>query len=145
MGAVKIEGLTALQNAIQNFSFDLDKAIDDAVRMTAIDVNREAIKLIKTPSHSGRFVQRTKDGKTHEISASGEAPNSDTGRLIGSVTFTHTRGAQLALVGTNLDYGAILETEMNRPWLEPAKKSQIKSFDKRMRNAIDSQIKKAGK
>jgi len=144
-GSIAIEGEQLLQRALNSFALDLDRAVDDAVRITAIEVNKEAIRLIKEPSTSGNFVQRTKDGKKHEISKSGDAPNSDTGRLIGSVTFSHRKGSKFALVGTNLDYGAILETERNRPWLEPAKESKTKDFSDNMKKAIDIQVKKAGK
>jgi len=144
-GAVKVRGAELLQKALNSFALNLDKAVDDAVRITAIKVNQTAITNIKTVSHGGKFVTRTKDGKTHEISAPGEAPNSDNGDLIRSVTFSHTKGSKIALVGTNLDYGAILETEKNRPWLEPAKESEEKSFVDNMKTAIELQVKKAGK
>jgi len=143
MGAVEIQGVDALQNAIKDFDFDLEQAIDDAVRMTAFDVHNKAVNLIRTPSQ-GRAYKKSKT-VTHIASVEGEAPNTDTGRLIGSVSVAHEKGAQLALVGTNLDYGAILETSKNRPWLEPAKNSQIEKFGKRMKQAINNQIKKAKK
>lgn len=144
MAIVKIKGEDALKNALNKFVFDLDKAVDDAVRVTAFKVQITAMDNIREPSHSGNFVSR---GKTvrHEISKEGDSPNTDSGRLIGSISTEHERGSQVAHVGTNLIYGLSLETTLNRPWLEPAKDAEIKFFSDNMANALDSQIKKAGK
>lgn len=139
-----VKGESALKSAFKKFIFDMDKAIDDAVRVTAFKVMITATDDIRTPSNSGNFVSR---GKTavHEISEEGDAPNTDTGRLIGSISVEHQKGSQEAFVGTNLDYGLFLETTLNRPWLEPAKEKEVKFFSDNMANAMDSQIKKAGK
>lgn len=143
MANIVIKGLDELKSNFKRFVFDMDKAIDDAVRVTAIKVMNSAVQNIRTPSNSGNFVSRGK--KKHEISKEGDAPNTDTGRLIGSIIIDHNKGSQVAHVGTNLDYGAILETTHNRPWLNPAKDKEVKFFAQNMANAMDSQIKKAGK
>ena len=142
-GSIAVQGQELLQRALNNFALDLDKAVDDAVRITAIQVNKKAIELIKEQSVGKPY--RKSENVVHIASKEGEAPNSDTGRLIGSVTFSHQKGAQLALVGTNLDYGALLETDRNRPWLEPAKVSQIDNFSDNMKTAIKAQVEKAGR
>lgn len=143
MAAVEIKGLEALRLSLNKFVFDLDKAIDDAVRLTAFAVQKEAINLIRTPSIGKKY--RKSETVIHIASKPGDAPNTDTGRLIGSIEFTHDRGSQVAFVGTNVDYGAILELSMNRPWLEPAKDNEIGGFSDRMSAVLDDQIKKAGR
>ncbi len=143
MAAVKVEGEKLLQRAFNTFALNLDKAIDDAVRITAVKVNQAAINSIKIPSTSGVFVKSSVSDALHEVSEDGEAPNTDSGRLIQSITFTHQRGSKVAFVGTDLDYGAILETEMNRPWLEPAKESETANFAANMKQAIIRQVEKA--
>lgn len=142
MAKIIIEGAQELASAFKRFVFDMDRAIDDAVRITAFKVQLTASKNIQKTSHSGRFVKR--GTRRHEISKEGEAPNTDKGRLISSIDVDHKRGSQVAHVGTNLDYGLFLETSLNRPWLEPAKDAEIKFFSTNMANAMDSQIKKAG-
>lgn len=139
-----VKGVEELKSAFKSFVFDMDKAIDDAVRITAFKVQATATLNIREPSHSGNFVKR---GKTveHEISKEGDSPNTDTGRLIGSIQVDHKKGSQVAHVGTDLDYGLFLETTHNRPWLEPAKVSEINFFSDNIATAMDSQIKKAGK
>ena len=138
---VIIKGAQELETAFKKFVFDMDKAIDDGVRVTAFKVMNTATQNIRTPSNSGRFVGK----RQHEVSKEGDAPNTDTGRLIGSIVVDHVKGSQVAHVGTNLDYGAILETERNRPWLEPAKDAEIKFFKNNIAAAMDGQIKKVDK
>jgi len=141
MANIIIKGAEEVQNAFKKFVFDMDRAIDDAVRITAFKVLQTATENIRIPSNSGNFVGKRK----HQVSKEGDAPNTDTGRLIGSIVVDHKKGEQIAFVGTNLDYGLFLETTHNRPWLEPAKNAEIKFFSDNMANAMDSQIKKAGK
>ena len=142
-GGVVVRGAEALKLALNKFDFDLDRAVDEAVLAMAFTVQSTAVKSIAQKSNSGRFVSRGK--KRHEISAVGEAPNTDTGRLMGSVQVSHVPKAKIALVGTNLDYGAILETSLNRPWLVPALNEKIPEFGSRMKEAINRQIVKAKK
>lgn len=121
-----INGVKELEQAFGNFIVNSDKVVDDAVRITAFKVKITATTDIREPSNSGRFV--TKGTVEHQVSKEGDAPNTDTGRLIGSLQVDHKKGKQIAFVGTNLDYGLFLETTHNRPWLEPAKMKEIKFF-----------------
>lgn len=143
MATVEIKGEDALKIALNRLAFDLNKAIDLAVRVTAFKVQITAMDNIREPSRSGNFVSRGVKAR-HEISKEGDSPNTDSGRLIGSIAVEHVRGSQEAFVGTNLDYGLFLETTLNRPWLEPAKDAEIKFFSDNMSNALNAQIKKAG-
>ena len=141
MAKIIVQGEKELAAAFKKFVFNMDDAIDDAVRITAFKVLNTATQDIREPSNSGRFV--TKGTVTHEISKEGDAPNTDTGRLIGSIIVDHHKGDQVAFVGTNLDYGLFLETIHNRPWLEPAKVKETAFFKNNLANAMDAQIKKA--
>ncbi len=105
----------------------------------------KATQSIKKVSNSGRTVLRTKDGKRHTISKEGDAPNSDSGFLIDRIHMLHDKGSQVAEVGTNVAYGAILETTLNRPWLVPAKDAAMADFQKNVTRAIEIAIKRAGK
>lgn len=136
-----VKGVEELKSAFKKFVFDMDKAIDDAVRITAFKVQSTAVLAIREPSNSGNFVGK----RRHEVSKEGDSPNTDFGELIGSIQVDHKKGSQVAFVGTDLDYGLFLETTHNRPWLEPAKIKEIGFFSDNVALAMDSQIKKAGK
>ncbi len=143
---VKLEGLEDTLKAIDKFGINVDKAIDQTVRATALSVMKTAVKDIKAPSH-GKVVKK-KDSNTgnsylHMQSKEGDAPNSDTGRLIGSIDVQHNKGDMFAYVYSNLDYAFFLEMVYDRPFLEPAKEKEAKNFDTRLKQVIETEIAKA--
>ena len=140
--AVTITGLDDVLAKLTGFAVDMDKVIDDTVKITAFKVQSQAIFDIKEPSQ-GKAIK--KGSKIHIQSLEGNAPNTDTGRLIGSIMVEHNKGDQFAFVGTNLDYGFFLETVHNRPWLEPAKEAQVEFFADNMKAVIEKEIAEAGK
>lgn len=143
MTSIQVTGVDALTRSLKLLSGNIEDAIDDTVRITAFRVQAKAALLMREPSQ-GITYQKTAT-VTHTASKEGDAPNIDEGRLVGSIAVEHEKGSQEAFIGTRLDYGAILELEMNRPWLEPAKDSEVRKFDRTLRKVIDSQIKAAKK
>ena len=143
--SVLITGQADLDMALKMFLVNTEKAIDDAVRITAIKVQKSAIKSIREPSMGTYVTRYTASGKpySHVAAKEGETPNNDTGRLIGSIALDHHKGKQVAYVGTNVDYGFFLETVMNRPWLQPAKDREIVFFKDNVTKAVQMQIRKA--
>jgi len=127
---------------LDHFAVDAEKAIDQTVRLTALKVQRSAVSAIREPSVGTIYVR--KGGVTHVSSKPGDAPNTDTGRLIGDINMVHEKGTMEALVGTDVEYGAYLELLMNRPWLQPALNKNIGDYAKNLERALDRQIKKAG-
>ena len=143
--SVLITGQADLDMALKMFLVNTEKAIDDAVRITAVKVQKSAIKSIREPSIGTYVTRYTASGRPydHVAAKEGETPNTDTGRLIGSIALDHHRGKQIAFVGTNVDYGFFLETVMNRPWLQPAKDREIVFFKDNVTKAVQMQIRKA--
>ena len=143
--SVTISGLKQLNINIKEFTGDMDRAVDDAVRITAAKVQRTAIKTIRNPSMGTYVTRYTAGGKpySHVAAKEGESPNTDTGRLIGSISMDHLTGKKVAYVGTNVDYGFFLETVQNRPWLQPSLNQEIAGFKINMTKAVQMQIKKA--
>jgi signal-transduction protein with cAMP-binding, CBS, and nucleotidyltransferase domain len=131
-----------LLRALKKFSVDAAQAVDDTVRITAHKVRVSAIKEIREPSVGTYYIR---NGVAHVASKPGDAPNTDTGRLIGSIRMEHDKGMQNAFVGTDLDYGAFLELLMDRPWLQPSLDRHIPDFEKTMHKVVEKQIKKAAK
>jgi len=128
--------MKTLEQKLNSFVVDVEKALDSTVITIAISVLRSASKAIRTPSQGKKY-------GSHLASKEGDAPNTDTGRLLGSIKINHKRGSQEAEVGTNLDYGAELELVKNRPWLEPALDENIGNFEKQLEKVIELQILKA--
>ena len=133
-----VDGLNDILKKLESFEVDTNKAVDETVRLTALRVQRDAVSAIRGPSSGRQY-------GNHVASKPGDAPNTDTGRLIGSIRMEHEKGSESARVGTDLDYGALLELEKDRPWLNPALEKNIDKFDKTLSKVLDNQIKKAGK
>lgn len=101
-----------------------NKVLQDALAESALLVQGYAIKSIRAHMSSGITY-----GK-HTASKEGYPPNSDTGTLANSIRVEIDAAKLIALVGTNLLYGAWLEfgtKDMGaRPWLGPAFKANEK-------------------
>lgn len=140
-----VTGEKLLAAALSKFNLDVQLAVDSAVRVTAFKVLDTAVRSIQEESQGRKGPSRQAKGKIHTASKPGDAPNTDTGRLVSSIQVVHNRGEGIAFVGTNLDYGRILEEEANRPWLEPARDKEAPKFAQRITNAVNVQIIKAGR
>jgi HK97 gp10 family phage protein len=146
---------------VSKFKQQAEGEFKTAVNLTAIGVLGDAVKSIQRGSKTGRTYTydstssdkytTIKDGDnivkviknngrngTHQASAPGEAPASDTGRLAGDLAIVVT--GLTATVGTALEYGKYLEYGTmkieERPWLRPALDRNRKLFVDRIKLAI---------
>jgi hypothetical protein len=129
----------ALTNALRKYGAKSEKAISEAVRVTAVEVQADSVKSIQRGSKTGRTYKR--GNITHRASAPGEAPATDSEILVGSIdTVKLTRLSYKT--GTLLDYGRWLEYGTQkiaeRPWLRPAVQRNKEEFFRRLRIAISS-------
>jgi hypothetical protein len=136
--SIKVKGEKALAASLEKFNINTQMAVDTAVRITAFKVLENAVRSIQTESKGQRH-------GNHVSSRKGDAPNTDTGRLVSSINVLHERGKRVAFVGTAVDYGYILEKKMDRPWLEPSLKSQEGKLMKRLIKAMKKQADKASR
>jgi hypothetical protein len=86
------------------------------------DVANEAVSLILNTVKSGRIYRR--NGVSHQASAPGESPASDTGQLVGSVTTSVDEGNLTGNVNFGSDHALALEKGTfkmaPRPYAVPA-------------------------
>src|SRR5690625_3451590 len=102
MTSLRIEGLDELNKTLSELSSKFEQEAGRLVNRTAQNVRTNAINLIRTPSMGHTYVQHTPFYKTHTASAPGDAPNIDTGRLVGSLNVTRS-GALTAEVLANVE------------------------------------------
>lgn len=145
---VRIQGDKKLLKAINKLYIDLDKATLQAVYGTAQRVRRTAIKSIQKET-MGPWVKRSRQGGgsyMHVASRPGNAPNTDTGRLVSSIQLEPLKPAHEMYVGTTLEYGKHLEHgTMNmgeRPWLHPSLEKNDETLYQELVKAVNRQIKK---
>lgn len=96
----------------------LRQAVMRGVVAATEEVRNEAVRLIQSGPKTGRVYGR------HQASAPGEAPASDTGRLVNSITTAFDDVKLTGTVAANTDYAEYLEygtaTMEPRPFLRPA-------------------------
>lgn len=89
-------------------------------------VRNEAIRLINSGPKTGRIY--TRRGISHQASAPGEPPASDTGRLVNSITTKYEPDKMSGIVQFGTEYAPFLEfgtqTMEPRPFARPALVSQ---------------------
>jgi len=138
--SVKIEGLDALAQANDRIRLNVAKELNAGVYSAAQRVVTEAKRSILSGQKTGRLYKRR--SVAHRASAPGEAPASDTGRLVNS---THAEaaapGEALAISGSsNVKYAALLEFGTSkiapRPFMFPALEKSKAWIAKRLQDAL---------
>lgn len=139
---VELEGLNALLSQLRQ----LGAAGDDIVQETIFDVATEtqalAVRGVNGPPKSGRTYVKSNPTRTHTASAPGQYPASDTGRLVSSIVAQPIASGYE--VGTNVDYGPMLEFGTSRmaarPWLLPSFERAKIGVEKELRARLESKI-----
>jgi HK97 gp10 family phage protein len=148
----KIEGLDKIGQATTRVQAEVGKELEKALYASALRIEKEAKKSILSGSKSGRIYKRRT--VTHRASAPDEAPASDTGRLVNSITsYINKTGALEAFVvagrGT-VKYARMLEygtAKMGaRPFMFPAYEKSKAWIQERLNKAVvDAAIKSTRK
>lgn len=130
--SIRVEGLAELRAAMAGLEAKIDGAVSDAIAETALAIEADVVTRIQRGPASGRIYKRR--GVTHQASAPGEAPMSDTGALAGSVY--NDISPMAATVGSRLAYAAYLEHGTRRmaarPVWRPVAEKQGKEFRRRV-------------
>ena len=126
----------------------VNREVNGVTKVTAFKVMATADKSISSDPSQGKTY--TRGGVKHTASKAGDAPNSDTGVLAGSIKVLPQQalgGLDSFLVGSPLDYAAWMEygtlTTAARPWLQPAVDKVETDHIKRMTIAVKKAIKNA--
>lgn len=108
-------------------------------------VRNEAISLVQNPPKTGRAYRRR--GIEHQASAPGEAPASDTGRLVGSIRTSYDQEELSGTVTASTDYAAHLEYGTQkmepRPFLRPALASRRGAIEQDINREVASALRAA--
>lgn len=135
--SVSVEGDAQLIAKLARIGKQATPAMTDIANATAIELRGEIIKAVQRGPKTGTVYQR--GNIRHQASAPGEAPATDTGRLVNSIYFDKARGvfgSVVATVGSKIVYALHLEYGTRRMkarpvWRPEAKKAQ-KKFIKRV-------------
>lgn len=145
----QIDGLDALEQQSTRVRQSVANEINKAVYASAQKVATEAKKSILDGKKSGRFYRlRTVE---HRASAAGEAPASDTGRLVNSIqSYATGNGEAITVAGRGtVHYAPLLEfgtaRMAARPFLFPALEKSKAWIRQRLADALRRGLERAGK
>lgn len=129
----KIENAEQVQAALRRYGDSAVREIGRAINAHALDVRGDIQRRIQRGPKTGRVYGG------HQASAPGEAPATDTGTLVSSITYRKT--APLAAeIESRLPYAAMLEfgtTRMDpRPSWTPSNEAKKPDFVRRVTDAI---------
>lgn len=140
--SIEIEGIDELMKRLSALGDAGRRNAERAVNEMSQQVRTTAIRSISRGQSRGRTYELYGPRRTHTASAPGDAPNTDTGRLSGSIKAI-VKGAN-GRVGTDVQYGLYLElgtqNMTERPWLWPALESNRDFFRDRMEKAVQRAI-----
>ena len=143
MKTAALTGTAELKAALREFGINADKELAAIVRGTAQNVRSHAIKSIQRGTKSGIVYEKTNPNRTHRASAPGEAPATDTGRLVSSIK-ANIEGKS-AEVEAATEYAAYLEfgtrTIEPRPFLFPALEQERPKWNERLNRIVDAAAK----
>lgn len=131
MNNVELIGAADLDKFLKDIKIQNKKQLGQLLAKMAFSTHAEAVKSIQMGGRSGRVYRRK--SVTHQASAPGEPPKTDTGQLVRNVTIENQGGMEYT-VGSRkgAPHGFWLEFGTRfirpRPWLKPAFDKTIKKF-----------------
>ena len=140
-----------LRRRLKALSPAVRKAVEEATKFSVLDVETEAKRMIQQGPKTGIVRVVTKAGKTHQASAPGEAPATDTGFLVSNITHeidSDKLGGKVvsrAIYSRRLELGPKGKPHLARPFLRPALQSMKKRILKRYTKALNAGARKAAK
>jgi hypothetical protein len=115
-----------VQINIQAITSEITKVASKVVREAAFLIKQKMLFSFSQPK-SGRTYRR--GNRVHIASAPGEAPAVDTGFLSNSIQ-TEFPDATTGIVTVGAEYGEILETIRNRPFVRPSIEATIEELNR---------------
>ena len=139
MTAIYLDGGEEMRKALASMSDEIRANVSRAVIGTALEIQGEAKERVQRGSKTGRVYKLSNPTRTHQASAPGQAPATDLGRLVNSITFDQ-RGQLSAVVDANALYAAYLEYGTRhiapRPFFRPAAEAKRQTFGERVAKAV---------
>lgn len=145
---MQVEGIEQLQRNMRQLADEIGEAMAGALVAGGNDVRNTAIRSIQSVSGGSEVTRSRNGGNTYQHTAAGpgQAPNTDTGRLVNSIQVEVDGGS--VFVGSTLEYAGWLEHGTRRmaarPWLNPALEANRKNINDRVRDAVGTTIKRKG-
>lgn len=135
-----MQNTAAVQDALRRFGQKAEDELQKAVTATAFNVNQDIKKAIQGPPKTGRSYQR--GTKTHQASAPGEAPATDTGALVNSIAFRQETKLT-SIVWSRLKYAYWLEYGTRKIEPRPSWRPAVEKNAPLFQRLIDAALRRA--
>jgi len=135
---ISVDGIKDVEAALQRYGKDVENELGEVVDKVAITIRTEVQKAISRGGRTGVVYKRGK--KTHQASAPGEPPKTDTGFLVNQMLYNKP-DKLTAEIGNNAKYAYWLEygTRRNggpRPIWIPTTEKYRPIFQKMVRDVV---------
>ncbi|MBZ9975482.1 HK97-gp10 family putative phage morphogenesis protein [Mesorhizobium sp. BR-1-1-10] len=139
-----VRGADKLIKQLNRLPLQARSGIGTALAGSVVMLDAYAKQKIQGGARSGRVYRRR--SISHQASAPGEFPKTDTGQLVASLFFRVAADKLSAFFGTKLAYGRYLEFGTSRmqarPWLRPTLRANRDAITLRIRNAVNEALKR---
>jgi HK97 gp10 family phage protein len=140
-----VRGADKLMRQLKALPISARSGVGSALASSVIILDAYAKQKIQGGGRSGRTYRRR--SVTHQASAPGEFPKTDSGQLVSSLFFRVGADKLSAFFGTKLAYGRYLEFGTSRmaarPWLRPTLRANSDVIIKRVRDAVKEAIRRS--
>lgn len=141
---MRIEGTAELEKALADIGRDAQSHVSDAVNATGLELRADIVRRYQGGPASGVVYQKYSPRRTHQASAEGEAPATDTGRLASGVVFSRL-GRFSAEVKSTVAYGPMLEFGTQNIGMRPAWRPAINAMQPKFLKRLEDALRKAMK
>jgi len=137
---LEIENLPAVQAAIRQIGEKAERNVSRAIEATALSINRDVKDSIQRGDKTGRVYRR--GNITHQASAPGEPPATDTGTLVSSIYYESDNPLS-STIGSRLAYAYFLEFGTLRTAPRPAWMPATEANREKFNRLIDDALRRA--
>ena len=137
--SVQVTGPLVTRAALRKLGEEMVARLEKETALAAVQTANHARTSVAAGGKTGEVYQKYNPNRTHRASAPGEAPATDTGRLIGSIT--QQKVSDGWLVGSKVKYSVWLEygtrtMEEERPFFRPALNKARAAWIERVKNLV---------
>lgn len=141
---LELKGTEQLARALRKLDEDAQKEVKKAVEATGLSLRGAIVKKYQRGPATGEIYEKYNPRRTHQASAPGEAPATDTGRLASSVV-TNDVGPMTVEVETDVEYGPWLEFGTQRIAPRPNWVPSIQEEEPKYLRRVEAAIRKASR
>ena len=134
---MKVEGMAEIMSNLKTYSTEMNDGVKKVINVGCLMISSNAKKRCQKGPKSGEIYEKYNPRRTHQASAKGEAPATDTGNLVNGIQVEIEAGGMVGYIKSNAFYSNWLEfgtTKMKaRPYMYPAYAQEVPAIIKELR------------